>query len=150
MSYVQYLQKRLRAAAARSSCPRSAVGALLVCELTGVVLVEAHNAPETPCAALCGADGRTCTRDALHIPSGTRNDIGCLHAEFVLVRTAWARGMRVQGRHVWVSRTPCEQCCSLLLREGVSAITITERPAPHLMPPLWRLVRAGVRIYTKG
>lgn len=144
------LASHVRAVAFQSVCPRSRVGALLVDELTGAVLASAFNAPVTPCAALCGVGGRECTRDALALESGTQNDIGCLHAEYRLIWSARARDLRVEGRHVWVSRTPCDRCCLLLREARVGAITILERPSPRLWPPLWELARAGVRIFTKG
>ena len=80
------------ALAEASNCPRRKFGALLLDPARNVILMDGYNGGPRGGGHLCG--GETCLRDQLQVPSGTRLEIGCHHAEMNVICNAAASGLR--------------------------------------------------------
>ena len=73
-----------------------------------------------------------CIRERENIPSGTSNDRGCLHAEYVAVQNhGMSGGTSLIGATVYINAEPCIMCAKLLIGCGISAIVVPEGVYPN-------------------
>ena len=110
VSWDRYFMNLALQAATRSTCPRKAVGAVIVRDRT--VLSTGYN------GSLRGAPH--CT------------DVGCLmenghcvrtvHAEANAIIQAARHGTRLEGGEIYVTASPCFNCFKLLANAGIVAI----------------------------
>lgn len=110
------------ALAKASNCPRRKFGALLLDPERNVVLMDGYNGGPRGGGELCG--GTTCLRDELKIPSGTRLEIGCHHAEMNVVCNCAAAGVATKGAWLVVTGEPCLMCAKLLHHAGLTRIIV--------------------------
>jgi dCMP deaminase len=71
---------------------------------------------------LCG--GEVCLRDEHQVPSGTRLEIGCHHAEMNVVCNAAASGVATAGAWLIVTGEPCLMCSKLIHHAGIERVII--------------------------
>ena len=107
-----------------SSCPRRTFGALLLDPTRNVVLMDGYNGGPRGGGRLCG--GEACLRDTMGIPSGTRMEIGCHHAEMNVVCNAAANGVPTRGAWLIVTGEPCMLCAKLLHHAGIARVLVVE------------------------
>lgn len=100
-----------------SNCPRRKFGALLIDPERNVILMDGYNGGPRGGGRLCG--GEVCLRDTMEIESGTRNDIGCHHAEMNVVCNAAANGVRCRGAWLVSTGEPCILCAKLAHHAGI-------------------------------
>lgn len=112
------------ALAKASNCPRRKFGALLVDPSRNVVLMDGYNGGPRCGGELCG--GEVCLRDTMQIPSGTRMEIGCHHAEMNVVCNAAANGVACQGAWLIVTGEPCILCAKLIHHAGIARVLVVE------------------------
>jgi dCMP deaminase len=105
-----------------SNCPRRQFGALLLDPRRNVVLMDGYNGGPRGGGALCG--GERCLRDEHKIPSGTRLEIGCHHAEMNVVCNCAAAGVPTQGAWLVVTGEPCLMCAKLIHHAGIERVII--------------------------
>ncbi len=110
------------ALAKASNCPRRKFGALLLDPERNVVLMDGYNGGPRGGGELCG--GGTCLRDDLKIPSGTRLEIGCHHAEMNVICNCAAAGVPTKGAWLVVTGEPCLMCAKLLHHAGLTRIIV--------------------------
>ncbi len=104
-----------------SSCPRRKFGALLLDPERNTLLLDSYNGgPRGAVGKLCG--GHVCDRDEQKVPSGTRMEVGCHHAESNLVANAAARGVRCDGAWLIVTGEPCTRCARLIHHAGIRKV----------------------------
>lgn len=112
------------ALAEASNCPRRKFGALLLDPVRNVILVDGYNGGPRGGGDLCG--GTTCLRDQLDIPSGTRLEIGCHHAEMNVICNAAANGIACQGAWLINTGEPCLMCAKLIHHAGISRVLLIQ------------------------
>ncbi len=110
------------AIAACSNCPRRKFGALLLEPSRNVLLLDAYNGGPRDGGELCGGD--ICLRDEAKIPSGTRVEVGCHHAEMNLICNAAANGVACRGAWLVCSGEPCEMCAKLIHHAGIVRVVV--------------------------
>jgi dCMP deaminase len=112
------------ALAKASNCPRRKFGALLVDPTRNVILMDGYNGGPRGGGELCG--GEVCLRDTMQIPSGTRMEIGCHHAEMNVVCNAAANGVACKGAWLIVTGEPCILCAKLIHHAGIARVLVVE------------------------
>lgn len=105
-----------------SNCPRRHFGALLLDPHRNVVLMDGYNGGPRGGGELCGGD--VCLRDQLGIPSGTRMEIGCHHAEMNVVCNCAANGVATKGAWLIVNGEPCVMCAKLIHHAGIVRVLV--------------------------
>ena len=110
------------ALAKASNCPRRTFGALLLDPTRNVVLMDGYNGGPRGGGTLCGGD--VCLRDTLQIPSGTRLEIGCHHAEMNVICNAAASGVATRGAWLLVTGEPCLMCSKLIHHAGIERVLV--------------------------
>ena len=100
-----------------SNCPRRKFGALLLDPVRNVVLMDGYNGGPRGGGELCGGD--ECLRDTMKVPSGTRIEIGCHHAEMNVVCNAAASGVACKGAWLIVTGEPCMMCAKMMHHAGI-------------------------------
>lgn len=133
--WTEYFFNLAALAASRATCPRAAVGAVLVDADMQILATGYNGAPR-------GADHCGAVCDLLDADGHCRNSV---HAEANAVAAAARRGTALAGSVAYVSHRPCATCYLLLVQAGVTAVYYrTEyRPLP-LHVELER--RCGVRV----
>jgi len=112
------------ALAEASNCPRRKFGALLLDPDRNVVLMDGYNGGPRGGGDLCG--GEVCLRDELHIASGTRVEIGCMHAEMNVICNAAANGVATRGAWLIVNGEPCLMCSKLIHHAGITKVLVVD------------------------
>ncbi|HVK68201.1 MAG TPA: deaminase [Polyangium sp.] len=110
------------ALAKASNCPRRKFGALLLDPDRNVILMDGYNGGPRGGGDLCGGD--VCLRDSMQIPSGTRMEIGCHHAEMNVVCNAAASGVATRGAWIIVTGEPCILCAKLIHHAGITKVIV--------------------------
>jgi len=105
-----------------SNCSRRKFGALLLDPERNVVLMDGYNGGPRGGGERCG--GATCLRDDLEIPSGTRMEIGCHHAEMNVICNSAAAGVATAGAWLVVTGEPCVLCAKLIHHAGIRKVIV--------------------------
>lgn len=113
------------ALAQASNCVRRKFGALLLDPDRNVILMDGYNGGPRGGGTLCGGD--VCLRDQLGVPSGTRMEIGCHHAEMNVICNAAANGVPTRGAWLIVTGEPCVMCAKLIHHAGIVKVIVVER-----------------------
>jgi len=112
------------ALAKASNCPRRTFGALLLDPERNVILMDGYNGAPRGGGVLCGGD--VCLRDTMAIPSGTRLEIGCHHAEMNVICNAAASGVPTKGAWLIVTGEPCLMCAKLIHHAGIVSVLVVD------------------------
>lgn len=110
------------ALAEASNCPRRKFGALLLDPERNVILMDGYNGGPRGGGHLCGGD--RCLREDLAVPSGTRLEIGCHHAEMNVICNAAANGVPTRGAWLIVTGEPCLMCAKLIHHAGITRVIV--------------------------
>lgn len=104
--------------AARSTCLRRRVGAVLVID-NRLIATGYNGAPKG--LPHCREVG--CLRDKLGVNSGERHEL-CrgVHAEENCIIQAAVFGVGTQGAEIYVTHQPCSMCAKTLINAGIKAI----------------------------
>jgi len=105
-----------------SNCPRRSFGALLLDPERNVVLMDGYNGGPRGGGHLCGGD--ICLRDQMGVPSGTRMEIGCHHAEMNVICNAAASGVACRGAWLIITGEPCVLCAKLIHHAGITRVMV--------------------------
>lgn len=112
-----------------SSCLRRGVGAVAV-TTDNITISEAYNGWIRGSAHnTCGKD-HSCDRELLQIESGTKNEIGCIHAEENLIINAARTNNSLKDTIVFLSTYPCLSCAKLLAQSGISKLYVISNSYP--------------------
>lgn len=124
-----------------SRCGRGRVGAWLIDSVSNAPISAGYNGPPRGTDwDKCGGD--VCVRDTQRVPSGTRTELGCEHAEANAVANADGRSLK--GAVAVISTAPCLACAKLLKRHGIVEVHIPDDAAYPDGPAF--LERAGVKV----
>ena len=63
-------------------------------------------------------------RDDLEVPSGTRMEIGCHHAEMNVICNAAANGVTTRDAWLLVTGEPCILCAKLIHHAGIGRVLV--------------------------
>jgi dCMP deaminase len=117
-SWDDYFMKITKDAAARSTCLKRKVGAIIVKDCR--VLSTGYNgAPKK--IKHCGLRG--CLRKKLKVPSGQRHEL-CrgLHAEQnAIIQAAW-HGVKIEGATMYATYQPCIICVKMMINAGITRL----------------------------
>lgn len=104
-----------------SPCPRRKVGALIIDPQSNSIVSEGYNGtPRDSSRELCG--GVHCVRQSRYIESGTRNDVGCHHAEMNAILNATRTGHSTLGAWLVSSCDPCLMCAKAIHHAGIVTV----------------------------
>lgn len=131
---IQFLAETAERISKLSHCSRRGVGAVLATS-AGNVISMGYNGTTPGASNLCG--GHVCARDAQGVPSGTRLEIGCTHAEQNVIGHAAAAGISTMGAWLFVNTAPCLACAKLIVSAGITRVVLVVgndagRGAAHL------------------
>lgn len=124
LKHVKARIKQCLALAECSNCPRRKFGSLAFDPARNTIVAEGYNGGPRGGGSLCGGD--LCLRDTMEIPSGTRIEIGCHHAEMNLICNAAAQGTPLSGAWLVVTGEPCIMCAKLLHHAGIVRVLVVE------------------------
>ena len=110
------------ALASVSHCTRRKFGAVILSPERNVVVSDGYNGGPRGGGRLCG--GEACLRDG--IPSGTRTEIGCHHAEANAIANAAFEGRSTAGTWLLVNGEPCQACAKLIHHAGIARVICIE------------------------
>lgn len=122
--HIQIRIEQCLALAKASNCPRRKFGALLLDPERNVILMDGYNGGPRGGGDLCGGD--TCLRDQMEIPSGTRMEIGCHHAEMNVICNAAASGIATRGAWLFITGEPCILCAKLIHHAAIKRVVVIE------------------------
>jgi dCMP deaminase len=140
-SFDETFMEICRTMARRTTCPRRAVGAVIVKE--NHVLTTGYNgAPKGfPHPLEVG-----CVREELGIPSGEYSDVcPCLHAEQNAIVQAALFGVSVRDGTLFCTTQPCMACARMIINAGLRKIVFEHAYADPLSVGL--LTSAGVELH---
>jgi deoxycytidylate deaminase len=80
------------------------------------------------------------------IPSGTRMELGCHHAESNVVANAAANGVSTRGSWLIVTGEPCPMCARLMHHAGVECVVVVRGGYAGGSAGVEYLARVGVRV----
>ena len=103
--------------------PNRKFGAVLVDPVANVILATGYNGYLRGGTACCGGD-TLCVREALHITSGEKLEIGCVHAEENALLNASRQGAYTVGCWLFVNGEPCEICARMMVQTGIRKVWI--------------------------
>ena len=113
----EYMEKAYEQAA-KSSCLRAKIGAVLVRD--GKIIAQGYNNMAggiNDCAEV------GCIRDTMNIPSGQRREVcRAICAEQVAISEAARNGVSIDGSVAYITTFTCHICAKLLVSSGVSEI----------------------------
>ncbi len=103
----------------QSPCPRRRYGAIAVDPTHNVVISEGWNgSPRSAPGSFCAGD--VCEREG--VPSGTRYELGCIHAEANVISNAARVGRSLHGSYLFVTGVPCLGCARLIYQAGIARV----------------------------
>jgi dCMP deaminase len=139
-SWDEYFLNMSRLIAARSTCLRRSVGAVLVREKR--ILATGYNGAP---AGLPHCEEVGCRRQELGIASGERQEL-CrgLHAEQNAIIQGALHGVSVRGSILYCTTQPCVICAKMLINAGVVRIVYEGEYADELAREM--LLEAGVAL----
>lgn len=120
-----HLDARIRQAlvlADCSPCPRARFGALAVDPDRNVILADGWNGAPRGGGRLCA--GERCARNDEGIPSGTRVEVGCHHAEMNVICNGAAGRGGFSGAWLIVTGEPCLMCARLIHHAGFVRVVV--------------------------
>lgn len=129
-----------RLVAARSTCLRRQVGAVIVKDKR--LLTSGYNgAPQG--LAHCLEIG--CMREKLGIPSGERHEL-CrgLHAEQNAIVQAALHGVAIAGATLYCTHQPCAACTKMIINAGIRRVVFEKAYPDELADSL--MAEAGIEL----
>lgn len=139
-SWDEYFIEITRQVATRSTCLRRQVGAVIVKDKR--ILSTGYNgAPRG--FPHCAETG--CLREALHVPSGERQEIcRSLHAEQSAIIQAALHGVSVAGANLYTTHQPCITCAKMIINAGICRVVAMETYPDDLARQFLR--QAGIEL----
>jgi len=126
-SWDDYFMSIAKEVAARSTCLRRNVGAIIVKDRR--ILATGYNGPPS---GISHCLPETCLRTKLNIPSGEKHEL-CrgLHAEQNAIIQAASHGVPINGAVIYVTHHPCSICSKMLINSGIKTfITLSDYDDP--------------------
>jgi dCMP deaminase len=114
VSWDRYFMNLAVQAAARSTCPRKAVGAVIVRDRA--ILATGYN------GSIRGLEH--CTDVGCMIVNG--HCVRTVHAEANAILQAARHGVRIEGADIYVTASPCWDCFKLVANAGLSRVLFGE------------------------
>lgn len=124
LDWDRYFMKIALQVAERSTCPRAAVGAVLVRNRS--ILATGYNGSPS---GLPHCDEVGCLIYHSTDPDGGReeNCFRTIHAEINAIAQAARHGVTIQGSDVYITHSPCIHCLKVLINVGIRRICF-EKP----------------------
>lgn len=128
-----------------SPCKRRQFGAMILDPSSLSIISDGYNGTPRNGPEQC-LDDRICARTSLSIESGTRLEIGCIHAEQNALMNALRTGARTMNCFIIVNGAPCLQCAKLIYHAGLTRIYILDGQYPKEAGGLSFLKQYGIDI----
>jgi dCMP deaminase len=121
-SWHEYFMGITNLVAARATCIRRKVGAVLVKDRR--ILCSGYNGAPAGIAH-CRETG--CLREKLNVPSGEKHEL-CrgVHAEQNVIIQAAYHGIAVQGAVLYCTNQPCSICAKMIINAGIKTVYFQE------------------------
>jgi dCMP deaminase len=121
-SWHEYFMGITSLVAARATCIRRKVGAVLVKDRR--ILCSGYNGAPAGIAH-CRETG--CLREKLNVPSGEKHEL-CrgVHAEQNVIIQAAYHGIAVQGAVLYCTNQPCSICAKMIINAGIKTVYFQE------------------------
>jgi dCMP deaminase len=121
-SWDSYFMQLAFVVAARSTCLRRQVGAVMVKEKQ--ILSTGYNGSPS---GLLHCDEVGCLRQSLSVPSGERHEIcRAVHAEQNALVQAAKHGVAIAGADLYTTLQPCVQCTKMIINAGIRRVVYTQ------------------------
>lgn len=91
----------------------------------GNIIGQGHNARTSECSEETG-----CVRENKRIPSGTRLEEGCWHAEQMAMQNCGRLGASLRNAVIYINCEPCLMCAKTLALGGIKAVVVPEGVYP--------------------
>ena len=141
----EYFMEMAVLTAARSTCLRRQVGAVIVSD-RHIVATGYNGAPRG--LAHCAERGG-CIREKMGIPSGERHELCvALHAEQNAIIQAATLGQSIERATIYITNQPCTICSKMIINAGIRRIVVKEGYPDKLSVDL--LAEAGLKIVMLG
>jgi dCMP deaminase len=136
----EYFMSFARLAAARSTCLRRQVGAVIVRDRR-IISTGYNGAPSG--VKHCLEIG--CLREQMNVPAGERHEL-CrgLHAEQNAIIQAALHGVSTHGGTIYCTHLPCSICAKMLINAGVMDVVVEAGYPDGLAEEMFS--EAGVRV----
>lgn len=117
-SWDEYFMEITKVVAARSTCLRRQIGAVIVKDRR--LLSTGYNGAPS---GLAHCDEIGCIRTDKQVPSGERHEL-CrgLHAEQSAVVQAAMYGVSIKGATIYSTHQPCSSCTKIIINAGITRI----------------------------
>jgi len=142
----KHLKQRVEscfALAALSTCSRRKIGCVILDPQSNVVISDSYNGTLRGGGDLCGT--HRCLREG--IESGTRLEVGCVHAEQNAIYNASRKGVSLLGAWLFVNAEPCAICAKAIVQVGISRV-ICIVGGYSVQEGVDLLEEAGVKVHT--
>lgn len=122
-SWDSYFMEIAYLAAARSTCLRRQVGAVLVDKDKHIIATGYNGAPSR--LIHCEEREEGCIRKQLKVPSGERHELcRAVHAEQNVIVQAALSGANPKGCTLYCTTSPCVICAKLIIQAGISRVVM--------------------------
>ena len=119
LDWDRYFMKIARQVSERSTCPRAAVGAVLVRDRS--ILATGYNGSPS---GLPHCDDVGCLVYHSTDPDGAE-EVNCfrtIHAEINAIAQAASNGTAIRGADIYITHSPCYHCGKVLINVGINRI----------------------------
>ncbi len=135
----EYFLKIAKVVSERATCRRHNVGAVIV--KNKQILTTGYNGAA---AGLKDCLELGCLRDALKIPSGTRQEIcRAIHAEQNAIIQAALHGVQIEGATMYCTHSPCIICAKMIANAKIKRFVTCGEYADKSFEPLF--AEAGIK-----
>jgi dCMP deaminase len=98
---------------------------VIVDPVNNMIIATGYNGYIRGGSSHCGGEG-ICLREEMGIESGTRFEIGCIHAEENVMINAARQGVSTVGAWLFVNGNPCILCARRMVQAGIKKVFIRE------------------------
>jgi len=141
----EYFMEMAILTAARSTCLRRQVGAVIVNQ-RHILSTGYNGAPKG--IAHCSERGG-CLREKLNVPSGERHELCmALHAEQNAIIQAATHALSIDRATIYITNQPCVICAKMIINAGIRRIVVKEGYPDALSVDI--LAEAGLKIVMLG
>ena len=105
-----------------SPCVRNRFGAVIIDPKDNILVSTGYNGSLRGAGSdTCGQPGQ-CVREDEKIQSGTKLEIGCVHAEQNAIYNAARQGVPLVGHWIIINGEPCLLCAKAIQQTGISRV----------------------------
>lgn len=140
-SWDQYFLDMLPLVAARATCLRRKLGAIIVVE--NRIVGTGYNGPPSG-VPHC----KTCNKDKNNLESGTgQNFCYASHAELNAIASCARHGVATKDATIYISTSPCAYCAKAIVQAGIKRVVCAGVYPDHLAIEILSVTNVDVVLY---